>query len=310
MKEIFHEVNTVDSYENLKRRVLRMLKIPTNRSEQRTQLSFNLPVISGYEKDFGSPANCVSEFLDLFSSALPDGNVYIFGGLLRDMALYGKKGFNSDIDLVAEGSWGHCVDFLEYCGASKNKFGGYRLKVGDWPIDIWNARETWAIKCGLVKYLGIQSLTKTTMLNWDAILMNWRTKNFISCEDYLDAVKERKLDIVLEKNPNPLGMAVRVFRHLCLKDPKKISPSAAIYLANCTSQYSFNKLRNSEFCSYGNTVMEQAIYKFFERIKQHENLGIEKRFNIARDSLLQEGIALSGKQSEWNFNDRLECNRI
>ena len=231
-----------------------MLKTPTNRSEQQAQLSFNLPVIPSCEKDFGSPKSSVPEFLNLISGLLPDGDVYLFGGLLRDMALFGRKGFNSDIDLVVEGSWDHCVRFLEYSGANKNKFGGYRLKVDGWPIDIWNARETWAIKHGLVEYSGIQSLTETTMLNWDAILMNWRTKSFISCEGYLEAVKERQLDIVLEKNPNPLGMAVRVFRHFCLKDPKKISSSAAIYLANCTSQYSFDKLRDSEFCSYRNTM--------------------------------------------------------
>lgn len=42
--------------------------------------------------------NNATEFLDLVSAAMPDGDVYLFGG--------------------------------------------YRLMVGDWPIDIWNARRS------------------------------------------------------------------------------------------------------------------------------------------------------------------------
>ena len=49
---------------------------------------------------------------------------------------------------------------------------------------------------------------------------------------------------------------------------------------------------------------------FFERIKKHEDLDIKKRFNIASDSLWEEGISLPGKQSEWDFKDSLVYNRI
>ena len=43
--------------------------------------------------------------------------------------------------------------------------------------------------------------------------MNWRTRAFIFKENYLDEIQSRVLDIVLEQNPDPMGMAVRVFRH-------------------------------------------------------------------------------------------------
>jgi hypothetical protein len=117
-----------------------------------------------------------------------------------------------------------------------------------------------------VSYKGIASLTETTVLNWDAILMNWRTRRFVHRKNYFEVINARLLDIVLEKNPNPLGMAVRVFRHLSLKDARKITPSAARYLAESAKTYSFEKIRNEEIRSYRNNVIEPALHRFFEYI--------------------------------------------
>jgi hypothetical protein len=252
-----------------------------------------------------SPRDSIVEFLDFMSDALIDGDIHLFGGVLRDLALFGRRGFNSDIDLVVEGKWHYCIPFLQLLGAHQNKFGGFRLEVAGWPIDIWNAEETWAIKQGLVPYLGISSLTKTTVLNWDAVLMNWRTRSFIYKEGYLDALKSRVLDIVLEQNPNPLGMAVRVFRHLSIKDARKVTPAAAEYLANCTSRYSFDEVKNSEIRSYGNTAIKAVTYRFFEKLKKNENMEIHSRVEAATESLKRE-VELSSEQCEWSFDEILE----
>ena len=149
----------------------------------------------------GGPQNNISSFLDFVADINVGGGVYIFGGLLRDLAIFGKKGFNSDVDVVVEGDWESCVSYLSSAGALKNKFGGFRLRVAGMPVDIWNARETWAVRKGLVEYRGISSLIDTTVLNWDAILMNWRTKNFVCQDQYIDQISERILDVVLLSQP-------------------------------------------------------------------------------------------------------------
>lgn len=208
--------------------------------------------------------------------------------------------------MVVEGNWQNCIPYLESLGAHKNKFGGYRLEVAGWPVDIWNARETWAIRQKLVPYKGIASLTETTVLNWDAILMNWRTRSFICRKNYLDDIKARLLDIVLENNPNPLGMAVRVFRHLCTKDAKRVTPAAAAYLATCTQKYTFEEIISSEIRSYGNSVIDLAIYSFFECIKKNESMKISEKFSAASDYLKNEGVSISGRQSEWDFDNIIE----
>jgi len=278
----------VGSTENLRDRVDRLLREPVKSLNRAKQLSLDLSPILNDESKVNYPSQNISTFLNFISDAIPDGDVYLFGGVLRDLALLGRKGFNSDIDLVVEGDWSHFISYLQSLKAHKNKFGGYRLMVGGWPVDVWNAKETWAIKQGFVSYKGIASLTETTVLNWDAILMNWRTRSFVCRENYFEEINTRVLDIVLEKNPNPLGMAVRVFRHFCLKDARKITPSAAKYLANCAKTYSFEEINNAELRSYHNTVIARVLHSFFEHIDASEEQNIQHQFSIANDIVEQE----------------------
>lgn len=255
-----------------------------------------LPMTAMGDDSVSLPTDTLSGFIDFLAASVPSGEVYIFGGVLRDLALFGRRGFNSDIDIVIEGDWAGFVTYLERLGARKNKFGGYRLAAGDWPIDVWNAEDTWAIKQGLVLYEGIHSLTKTTVLNWDAILMNWRSKRFICDAGYLEALKCRALDVVLEENPNPLGMAVRVFRHLSSKDARSISRSAVVYLERCTSLYAFEELRDAELSSYGNSIIEPVAYRFFALSRFNERGTVDERFSAATKALGARGDGTSWRQ--------------
>lgn len=278
----------VNSANNLRDRVDRLFREPTIISGRNNQLAFDFPLTANRESNVDFPGQTMASFLNFISDAIPYGEVYLFGGVLRDLALLGREGFNSDIDLVVEGNWSHFVPYLQTLDAVKNKFGGYRLIVDGYPVDIWNAKETWAIKQGYVAYKGIASLTETTVLNWDAILMNWRSRYFVYRKNYFEDINDRLLDIVLENNPNPVGMAVRVFRHFFLKDARKITTKAANYLANCANTYSFEEIRSSELKSYGNTVIDQNVYTLFTHIDASKNIDIKHQFSIASKIIEQE----------------------
>jgi predicted nucleotidyltransferase len=280
--------NPVSSEASLRRRVSRLLKTTKKKSGKQPQQSLELESTLRVEHTIDYPSKNITKFLDFLTDALPEGDVYLFGGLLRDLALLGSKGFNSDIDIVVEGDWRRCGEYLEHLGAKKNKFGGYRLSVDGWPIDVWSAPGTWAIRQGLVEYKGIASLTETTVLNWDAILMNWRTGAFIFRRNYFEDLGSRVLDVVLKENPDPLGMAVRVFRHLCLKDAQKITSSAAEYLADCTKAYSFAEISKREKRSYGNNLIASNVYQFFQQVGKAEGHDLESRYSIARDIMEKE----------------------
>lgn len=292
------KLKPVVTFDNLRRRVERLFTSPKRRAHTSAQLRLELQDNVSVPKKRIRTRREIAVFINSISDTLKFGDVYLFGGVLRDLALAGRSGFNSDIDLVVDGDWESCENLLLSLNSYKNKFGGYRLEVNGWPIDIWRAENTWAITEGLVNYENIASLTKTTVLNWDAILMNWRTHEFICQKNYLKDLKERAMDIVLEANPNPLGMAVRVFRHLCAKDAKSITPSVAEYLANCTLTYSLPTIKNSEFLSYGNSLIEPTIYKLFEKLKHYEHLDIHTRFKTASENLKKQGASLTFQQLE------------
>lgn len=294
------KLKTVASFENLKSRIERLFEISPRRSKLSAQLSLELNSTLPSRK--GRSHRSPTDLLNHISEILPNSEIYLFGGVIRDLALFGRDGFNSDIDIVVDGDWINCKEYLHSLGATLNKFGGFRIEVAGWPIDIWNAQETWAIRQGLIEFNGISSLTKTTILNWDAVLMNWDTRKIICEPNYLDSLKERQMDIVLRENPNPLGATTRVFRHLCAKDAKSITQNTAEFLANSTSLYSLKQIKQYELSSHGNTIIESAIFSLFKRVKELENLEIRERFEIASRALERDGATLSFRQLNLNFN--------
>ncbi|MDF1781644.1 MAG: hypothetical protein P1U67_10140 [Alcanivoracaceae bacterium] len=253
----------------------------------------------GFDDCGGEPApilpyKSISDFLSFLVDMDPQGEVYVFGGMIRDLALFGKRGFSSDIDIVLEADWGRFRDFLVEKGAIQNRFGGFRFIFDGWPVDVWNAPDTWAIANGLVEYRGVSSLTDTTILNWDAALMNWRTKNFILRENYLHHLTSRHLDVVLEENPNPIGMVTRVLRHLCAKDARKVGSAAVNYLCKAVNDFSLEDIRRQELKSHGSSLIEPAVYTLFKRVSLQG--GTFKDFRKVEKDMESEGWLLSSSQ--------------
>lgn len=295
------ELRTVTSLENLKERIERFLGHKSSNTAPESQLALELLPLSEPYRRYDGPGSNVTEFLDFMTDVVPDGDLYLFGGVLRDFAFYGRKGFKSDIDLVVEGNWDGCRSFLEQHNAHRNKFGGYRLVVGGELVDIWCARHTWAVVQGHVAYTGISSLLETTVLNWDAILMNWRTRRIICSEDYLTMLQQRIMDVVLEHNPNPKGMAVRVFRHLGLKEAKSISLRAAVYMAKSARLYTYEQLVDYELTSYGDSYIDRALYSMFLEFGISGHDDYQKSWEHAGQVLQRDGISVLPKQQAFSL---------
>lgn len=286
-----HSSRIAGTEKSLRARVVQLLKenpkprVTSNKTDQLDLLG-DFAVFDDDEY-IRTPTSSISELLGYMCAVLPTGDLYLFGGILRDLALSGRKGFTSDIDIVVDDDdWMHLVKYLRSRGVIQNRFGGFRLKVARWPIDIWNARETWAIREGLVEYYGIESLTETTILNWDAILLNWRTKRIICNPNYFRQIRNRVMDIVLAENPNPLGAAVRAFRHLCLKDAKELTIRAARYLADAAHEYPDETIIKSEIDSYRDSIIDPAILGFFRDMDTNSEDLIRRQFAGA-SSILQ-----------------------
>ena len=274
------KLHAVQSEKQIRTRLISMLNQHSPSSAKLKQAKlFSKRLHHECDERFQIPSHSVTEFLNFLCDALPGGNVYLFGGVLRDLAMFGRKGFSSDIDLVVDGDWTHLRHYLKELDASVTRFGGFRLMVDGWPVDLWAAKDTWAIQQGLVQYSSILSLTRTTILNWDAVLFNWSTKRVLCKRDYFAQIYSRTMDIVLPENPNPLRAAVRAFRHLCMNDAREITVKAARYLGDAAQRYSKNTIVESEDLNYNNRVIDPAVIQFFGDLDVSSDDSIKLHFS-------------------------------
>lgn len=204
--------------------------------------------------------------------------VYLFGGVLRDIALYGisrldapaeirqdllgQRQGESDIDLVCVGS----RDLLDSAIAEssfefrRNKFGGFRVETSSWFVDLWNAEDTWAFRRGGRQYNGVESLLDTTITNWESILFKLEGCRLIHGENYFRDLNERYLDVVFCENPNPLGMYVRILRTYACKDASVLSGKAARVLSTALAVHSFEEIRAYEGNHYRVNHIGKNVY--------------------------------------------------
>ncbi|EGQ9932833.1 hypothetical protein ACXHQJ_16585 [Vibrio vulnificus] len=204
---------------------------------------------------FNSSTQCRADVYD-FVDILTKNNrfdVYAFGGLVRDIGLFGVRDFSSDVDLVVEASrpvLKKAISVLPKSSVTENKFGGFRIKQGAWDIDIWCARDTWAIKNNLVTYRDVTSLLQTTFLSWDSALFDIRNQSLICQHGYLDDLNNGSLDIVLKESPNELGSMVRLTRAIYSKGAKELKSNALEVLEYYLGKYADQDIVAYEMNSY------------------------------------------------------------
>ncbi|MGY2175682.1 hypothetical protein [Pseudomonas azotoformans] len=195
------------------------------------------------------------------------GEVLVFGGLLRDIALYGGDSFNSDIDLVVDCSPAMLFDFFEMAApsAKKNHFGGYRVKVGGWSIDVWPIKKTWAFASGHVSYEDRSSLLLTTITNWDAIAFSFKDGALIAGENYIDSLLRKELDIVLVENPNRQGAFLRVLKLIFDKQVEVLLPGAVAYLKLGFEDFTPSELFSWQRDAFGRVYFSLSEITYFQR---------------------------------------------
>lgn len=200
------------------------------------------------------------------------GQTAIFGGMLRDLLLYGEEGFKSDTDLVVASDTNSLEDALNIFSPERNAFGGYRLNYKYSKIDVWCLSDTWAFREGLVSGRDFQDLVKTTFFNWDAIAFLLDDNDLFLGDSYLESIAKRVLDINLEPNPNPLGVLKRTFVR-AYKDNAILTPRLVIYLGRVLDSMSEKTLnqeignRNNEFLTFCASLrkhIEEAPMSTFE----------------------------------------------
>lgn len=158
--------------------------------------------------------------------------VYVFGGLLRDLALYGGAGFDSDVDMVVAPRETSSIAYIaQKFDFRKNKFGGFRLTSDRWLFDVWELEKTWAFSENHVELKSKHSLIETTFFNWDAVFYDMRANKIICSEHYFEQLADRRLDLNLEANPNTMGAFLRALRFI-EKDQARTEPRLTRFITD------------------------------------------------------------------------------
>ncbi|MFP6844040.1 MAG: hypothetical protein VB958_02370 [Thalassolituus sp.] len=203
---------------------------------------------------------------EMISKLGESGEVYVFGGVLRDIALKGVGRFDSDIDLVIDSSETPLIDIIQKYCPERNKFGGYRFIHDRWRVDIWNVKDTWAFRNGLVEYKGVESLLSTTISNWDRILYRWSDRRLIVPDEYFRDLADGFLDVILTSNPNKIGLYAKLLKCYFEKNARILSPLASVLLLSAVEELTYEQIKSYELSAYGRSYVNEVA---FENLKKN-----------------------------------------
>lgn len=218
----------------------------------RRRLSFFLSDHRQGRQSVGKLVRSLSEF----------GEVAIVGGMLRDMLLKDDyAAFSSDVDLVVDApDTPRLRSVLISHGAVVNRFGGYALETS-WKSDVWQLPKTWARIHGHREVTKVEDLLHTTFFNWDSVIYSTSRKRIFCGPEYLDDLDRRRLDVVLEANPNPLGSCVRTLRS-AVRWRAEISPRLAALTADVIESHGARNVVAAEARSFkGRCLLDADIVR-------------------------------------------------
>lgn len=137
-----------------------------------------------------------------FNSFLENVNtkseIILFGGTVRD--IYIDK-IPRDFDIVVNTTDQNLEKIINKYRNDKNRFGGYRINIDGFDVDIWNLSNTWAFKNKFFK-TSFRNLVKTVFFNADSIAININSKQIFE-NGFIEAFHKKELKILFEKNPYP-----------------------------------------------------------------------------------------------------------
>src|SRR5699024_3019557 len=107
-------------------------------------------------------------FDQFFNEAFKQGDLILVGGAIRDFALHRNP---KDLDIIIDCNLYKLNDLMNKYNFHKNRFGGYKFKIKDIQIDIWNISNHWAFKENIYE-CSFENISKGAFFNFDAITLS------------------------------------------------------------------------------------------------------------------------------------------
>jgi len=188
--------------------------------------------------------NSAQELGGFFSAVGRAGAAYLFGGAPRDV-FFKDESFVYDLDMFVSGPI-HEETISRYSeNVSRNNFGGYRLRIGDWSIDIWELTKSAAFRFDSPLYPSVDHLLRSVCFSSDAIAIRVDTGEIFRRVEFTRTYDTGVLDFVVPpRDVEPL-IAARIAR-LMLKLDVELSASVASYFIRALELYGEDELVRAE----------------------------------------------------------------
>ena len=102
------------------------------------------------------------------------------------------------------------LQLMSSAGGERNRFGGYRINLGNWKVEAWLLENTWARQAGICDVETLEDVFDTTFFDWDAIAYDVTRRRVVCDVDYFERIASRILEIRLHHHksrviPGPLS---------------------------------------------------------------------------------------------------------
>lgn len=146
------------------------------------------------------------------------GDLLFFGGSIRDICLFpDNPPLPRDFDIAIKFKDKNKFELItRKYNNRRNRFGGFKFKIGNMEFDVWDLESTWAFNNTNLQ-ASEENLAKSVYLNIDGIVYNFN-KSKIYDELFRTSIKACKLDVNLEENPQ---VELNLLRALVFKDKYK-----------------------------------------------------------------------------------------
>jgi len=208
-------------------------------------------------------------------------DLFLFSGIIRDYFLESKNSYR-DIDLIYL-SKNFDIDaflILKNYTFKKNSFGGYKISIDGIDIDLWNIQNTWGIKKFESRpfYEWIYELIpQTSFFNFSSVIYSFSNREFIYTEQFENFVNNKKIDIVLSENPNPVLCIINIFYYQQKLNLDLAKRTIEYFLENF-EKYSSDDYRQVQEKHFGKQIISYSVLsKYFSKYQEKVYLKIIKQ---------------------------------
>jgi hypothetical protein len=197
----------------------------------------------------------------------------LFGGVLRDLVVLGRRHYPRDVDVVlGRGTTQDILnDFSEH-QYRLNRFGGVHLSLNRWAFDVWPLERTWAFTHDSSLVPTASNLPKTTFLDVEAIAVTFNGPDRIgqiTSYGFFEAIEKRSIGINYRHNPFPGLSAIRTLITAC-KLQFSISTELARYFVDVVADRGVAELVRAQESHYSKVIFRDSELERLTEYFTHE----------------------------------------